>query len=90
MIAGWRLVFAWLCCRGGSGDSGFLKAKIVTARFYCEHLLPRAGACLDAIEAGPDSLSSRLATILLGPMLLRSMRKRLKRELDALERAITG
>jgi hypothetical protein len=40
----------------GSGDAGFLKAKIVTARFYCEHLLPRAGACLDAIEAGPDSI----------------------------------
>ncbi|MGK2925331.1 MAG: acyl-CoA dehydrogenase C-terminal domain-containing protein, partial [Lysobacterales bacterium] len=40
----------------GGGDASFLKAKIVTARFYCEHLLPRAGACLAAIEAGPDSM----------------------------------
>jgi hypothetical protein len=40
----------------GGGDESFLKAKIVTARFYCEHLLPRAGACLAAIKAGPESL----------------------------------
>jgi len=40
----------------GGGDTAFLKAKLVTARFYCEHLLPRAGACLAAIEAGPESM----------------------------------
>jgi alkylation response protein AidB-like acyl-CoA dehydrogenase len=40
----------------GGGDESFLQAKIVTARFYCEHLLPRAGACLAAIQAGPDSM----------------------------------
>ena len=40
----------------GSGDTAFLKAKLVTARFYCEHLLPRAGACLATIEAGPESM----------------------------------
>jgi alkylation response protein AidB-like acyl-CoA dehydrogenase len=40
----------------GGGDESFLEAKIVTARFYCEHLLPRAGACLAAIQAGPDSM----------------------------------
>jgi hypothetical protein len=39
----------------GATDEAFLKAKLVTARFYCEHLLPRAGACLAAIEAGPES-----------------------------------
>ena len=39
----------------GAGDTAFLKAKLVTARFYCEHLLPRARACLAAIEAGPES-----------------------------------
>jgi hypothetical protein len=38
------------------GDASFLNAKLVTARFYCEHLLPRAGACLAMIEAGPDSM----------------------------------
>jgi alkylation response protein AidB-like acyl-CoA dehydrogenase len=40
----------------GGGDRAFLEAKLVTARFYCEHLLPRARACLAAIEAGPDSM----------------------------------
>jgi alkylation response protein AidB-like acyl-CoA dehydrogenase len=40
----------------GDGDASFLNAKLVTARFYCEHLLPRAGACLAMIEAGPDSM----------------------------------
>ena len=33
-----------------------MKAKLVTARFYFEHLLPRAGACLASIEAGPESM----------------------------------
>jgi uncharacterized protein YndB with AHSA1/START domain len=41
-------------------------------------------------EAGPDSLSTRFAGLLLGPFLRRSMRKRLLRELTALEKAITG
>ena len=40
----------------GSGDSSFLQAKLVTARFFCEHLLPRTAACLAAVEAGPDSV----------------------------------
>jgi len=40
----------------GEGDAAFLKAKVVTARFYCEHLLPRAGACLSAIKAGPGDI----------------------------------
>lgn len=44
----------------------------------------------NTIEAGPDSLSSKLATMLLGRLLQRSMRKRLRRELDALEVAIAG
>jgi hypothetical protein len=40
----------------GEGDAQFLEAKRVTARFYGDHLLPRAGTCLAAIEAGPDSM----------------------------------
>ena len=42
----------------------------------------------NTIEAGPDSLSSKLATLLLGPLLRRSMQKRLRRELTALEHAV--
>ncbi len=42
----------------------------------------------NTIEAGPDSLSTRLATMLLGPILRRSMQRRLYRELTALEHAV--
>jgi alkylation response protein AidB-like acyl-CoA dehydrogenase len=40
----------------GGGDRAFLEAKVVTARFYFAHLLPRANACLVAIEAGSDCM----------------------------------
>jgi len=40
----------------GEGDLSFLKAKLVTARFYCEHFLPRSHACLAAMTAGPESM----------------------------------
>jgi alkylation response protein AidB-like acyl-CoA dehydrogenase len=40
----------------GTGDTAFLKAKLITAKFYCEHLLPRAGACLESVKAGPQSM----------------------------------
>jgi hypothetical protein len=40
----------------GGGDASFLRAKIATAQFYCEHVLPRAGSCLAAITAGPESM----------------------------------
>ena len=38
------------------GDRAFLEAKIVTARFYCEHLLPRAEAYLSSVLAGSESM----------------------------------
>ncbi len=44
----------------------------------------------NTIEAGPDSLSTKLATLLLGPLLRRSMQKRLLRELTALGHAVAG
>jgi hypothetical protein len=60
VCGGWLLgqsaLMAAARLESGGSDESFLKAKIVTARFYCEHLLPRAGACLAAIQAGPDSL----------------------------------
>ncbi|RDE24994.1 acyl-CoA dehydrogenase [Motiliproteus coralliicola] len=39
----------------GSGDAEFLQAKLVTARFYCEQLLPRTAGLLSAIRSGSDS-----------------------------------
>ena len=40
----------------GGGDEAFLQAKLVTARFYSEHLLPRADSCLTTVLAGSDSM----------------------------------
>ena len=37
-------------------DASFFAAKILTARFYNAHVLPRAGAYLAAIEAGSDAV----------------------------------
>jgi uncharacterized protein YndB with AHSA1/START domain len=42
------------------------------------------------IEAGPDSVSSNIASMLLGPILSRSFAKRLLTELEGLKRAIRG
>jgi alkylation response protein AidB-like acyl-CoA dehydrogenase len=40
----------------GSPDDDFLKAKIVTARFYAEQLLPQASGLLGAVKGGSDIL----------------------------------
>ena len=40
----------------GRGDRSFLEAKVVTAKFYFEHFLPRVDGCLAAVQAGPDSM----------------------------------
>jgi len=40
----------------GDGDSAFLSAKQITAQFYFDHLLPRAGSYLEMVTAGSDSM----------------------------------
>jgi alkylation response protein AidB-like acyl-CoA dehydrogenase len=40
----------------GAGDSDFYEAKLHTARFYFDRLLPRARAHREAIESGSDNL----------------------------------
>jgi alkylation response protein AidB-like acyl-CoA dehydrogenase len=42
--------------RTGGGDETFLDAKLKTARFYFDHLLPRSEACFAAIKTGSDSI----------------------------------
>jgi alkylation response protein AidB-like acyl-CoA dehydrogenase len=42
----------------GASDDAFLRAKMVTARFYFDHLLPRADSCLASVMAGSDSIMS--------------------------------
>ena len=41
---------------GQGGDDNFLKAKIVTARFYGEHILPRASSLKVAATAGAATI----------------------------------
>ena len=39
----------------GEGDPQYLQAKLATAQFFCEQLLPRTQSSLAAIKAGSDS-----------------------------------
>jgi len=41
---------------GGSTDTAFLDAKIVTARFYCEQILPQSWGLFAAVTAGANEL----------------------------------
>ena len=45
----------------GASDDAFLRAKMVTARFYFDHLLPRVDSCLASVTAGSDSIMSLAA-----------------------------
>ena len=60
LVAGWQLGRALLVAEkalaGGTGDAGFMKAKIATARFYADHILTRAPGTRDAIVEGADSV----------------------------------
>ena len=40
----------------GQGDAEFLQAKLVTAQYYSEHLLPRVQSALAAVKAGSTSV----------------------------------
>ncbi|MEK7342222.1 MAG: acyl-CoA dehydrogenase C-terminal domain-containing protein [Pseudomonadota bacterium] len=40
----------------GEGDAGFLEAKLVTARFFAERIMPDAGSLRRKIEGGADAL----------------------------------
>ncbi len=52
-----RAAQAAAAARGaGTGDVAFLDAKLATARFYAEHLLPLAPALLPSIIEGSDSV----------------------------------
>lgn len=62
------LTGGWLLAKGalqaqqslaaGEGDKDFLQAKLISAKFYSEQLLPRTAAYLAAIKAGSDSTMS--------------------------------
>ena len=60
VLGGWQLGRAALIAREKLGEDGvdedFLKAKITTARFFAEHLLPQVGGLAAAIVDGADSV----------------------------------
>ena len=40
----------------GEGDAAFLDAKLVTARYFAERIMPEAGALRRKIEGGAEAL----------------------------------
>ena len=70
VVGGWLMARQALAARhelaGGSSDVAYLEAKVTTARFYADQLLPQAAGLLPAItaggsvlyEVGPDTLAS--------------------------------
>jgi len=60
LAGGWQLARGALAANAlldaGDTDRDYLEAKLVTARFYAEHLLPRTQAYLQAILAGSETL----------------------------------
>ncbi|RMX04123.1 acyl-CoA dehydrogenase [Corticibacter populi] len=59
LVAGWQLGRALLVATAElakGNDAGFMQAKITTAHFYAEHLLPRTHALRDAIIGGAHSV----------------------------------
>jgi hypothetical protein len=59
VAGGWQLARSALIAsrhlHEGTGDANFLRAKLVTARFYAENLLPQASALSRSVLHGGDS-----------------------------------
>lgn len=58
VVGGWQMARAALAITNGaaSDDAAFAEAKIVTARFYAQHIMPRAKGFHDASTAGANSV----------------------------------
>jgi hypothetical protein len=60
-VCGWQMGRALLAAEdalAAGEDADFMQAKIVTARFYAEHILNRAGALRDSIIDGADAVTA--------------------------------
>lgn len=61
MVAGWQMGRALLVAEqqlAKGQDAAFMQAKIVTARFYADHILTRAPGIRDAIVEGAGSVTA--------------------------------
>jgi hypothetical protein len=58
VVGGWQMALAALAITKGaaSDDQAFADAKLVTARFYGQHILPRAQGFATAAMAGADAV----------------------------------
>lgn len=59
LVAGWQLARALLAAEDAlATDHDFMTAKIATARFYAQHILPRTAALRAAVVHGADSVTA--------------------------------
>jgi len=61
LMAGWQMARALLVAQeqiAEGNDVAFMRAKIVTARFYADHILTRVGGLRDSIVDGADSVTA--------------------------------
>ena len=61
LMAGWQLARALLVAQDelkAGVDAPFMKAKIITSRFYADHLLSKAPGMRDSIVEGADSVTA--------------------------------
>ncbi|PWK36597.1 acyl-CoA dehydrogenase [Cupriavidus plantarum] len=59
VFSGWQMARALLAAEARRGDDpSFYDAKIATAQFYAQHLLPQAAALRDAIVEGAASVNA--------------------------------
>ena len=61
LMAGWQLGRALLVAQeriSAGNDVAFMQAKVITARFYADHLLVRTGALRDSILDGAASVTA--------------------------------
>jgi alkylation response protein AidB-like acyl-CoA dehydrogenase len=59
LVAGWQLARALLAAEDSlATDKPFMEAKIATARFYAEHILPRTASLRRSIVDGADSVTA--------------------------------
>ncbi len=60
VVGGWLMAKALLVAKAriaaGDDDAGFLEAKIATARFYADHILPQAKALGEIVVRGSESV----------------------------------
>ncbi len=61
LVAGWQMARALLVAQEQLAlgvDAAFMKAKIITARFYADHLLTKAPGMRDSIVEGADCVTA--------------------------------